>query len=352
MSTRSIKLAQVWCISLDRWRCFRGTHRFFFGDGFWATFENGRFVELKNPWFKIAWSKTSEIRCLSQSLMIGKGDHSIGSINVLTVQEALLELYRIVMKWSKTALQSAPPVQDMEMGKTAKPQKLFPWFSLCASSYSYTIFIRCENQGTVRWICPCSYESSYSDTHWLIGMVNVAIFTLRSTCSLVHWHGHIINSYGTVILFSSSSSSSSSSSYGAPQASMGDPAWGFPGGDQRCWVQWVHFWDLSSSKLSLSGWSPWTGCITCRNLAMKFYLRSPWHRLLCACWTLSDAHYSASSADAGALERSSSGSPTGIGLVLERDWFDWNLNPRSWPDWPDDKKSVGCVTCPFLADQK
>ena len=58
--------------------------------------------------------------------MIGKGDHCIGSINVLTVQEPLLELYRIVMKWSKTALQSAPPVQDMEMGKTAKPQTTVP----------------------------------------------------------------------------------------------------------------------------------------------------------------------------------------------------------------------------------
>ena len=46
---------------------------------------------------------------------------------------------------------------------------------------------------------------------------------------------------------------------------------------------------------------------------------------------------------------SSSGSPTGIGLVLERDWFDWNLNPRSWPD---DKKSVGCVTCPFFGWSK
>ena len=64
--------------------------------------------------------------------MIGKGDHCIGSINVLTVQEPLLELYRIVMKWSKTALQSAPPVQDMEMGKTAKPQKNCSRGFLCA----------------------------------------------------------------------------------------------------------------------------------------------------------------------------------------------------------------------------
>ena len=51
---------------------------------------------------------------------------ALGVLTILTVQEALLELYRIVMKWSKTALQSAPPVQDMEMGKTANPQKTVP----------------------------------------------------------------------------------------------------------------------------------------------------------------------------------------------------------------------------------
>ena len=350
MSTRSIKLAQVWCISLDRWRCFRGTHRFFFGDGFWATFENGRFVELKNPWFKIAWSKTSEIRCLSQSLMIGKGDHSIGSINVLTVQEALLELYRIVMKWSKTALQSAPPVQDMEMGKTAKPQKTVPVvFFVRIQLQLYHIYPLwkprdCQvNLSVLIWIIIFWYSLThwYGECSYIHSTVYVFIGSLAWPYHKLVWYGYPLLLLIVIVIVIWCSA-----------GEHGRPRVGIPRGWPEVLSPVGPFLGPEQFKVVTFGLEPWTGCITCRNLAMKFYLRSPWHRLLCACWTLSDAHYSASSADAGALEGSSSGSPTGIGLVLERDWFDWNLNPRSWPDWPDDKKSVGCVTCPFLADQK